>query len=121
MTWTVEYDRVNDVVVVRTFGVLALPELRQALDQAVGEAAAHGCDRFLCDDSQAAFALSTQEMADYPKHYRTAGMPDNSRFAVVFPLATAQTTLFQHAISGAGYAGRVCYTMDDAWRWLGQQ
>lgn len=95
MSWQIEYLEHARTVVVKTSGPQDIAMARQMVTEASDLAARFGAKRFLKDDRDSILELTAVEIYGFPRLLLEAGIPRDSRIAVIMNSGSSQAGDFQ--------------------------
>jgi hypothetical protein len=95
MSWQIEYLESARTVVVKTSGLQDIAMARQIVSEAANLAAKFDAKRFLKDDRDSILELTAVEIYGFPKLLLEAGIPRDSRIAVIRNADSSQAADFQ--------------------------
>jgi hypothetical protein len=95
MGWQIEYLEHERAVVIKTSGAQDIAMARQMAIEAADLATRFGAKRFLKDDRDSTLELTTVEIYGFPSVLLDAGIPRDSRIAVIMKAGSSQSAEFE--------------------------
>lgn len=118
MEWLIEYLAGEDIIYVKTSGVVTPEPANLMVKEIVEAAACHHCDRQIIDHRNASFALSVFEYYERPDVNMKIGASRKWKIAMVFGKLTEDTFFMETVFRNRGYNFRQFDDVDKARVWL---
>ena len=120
MQWQMTYDEADDILVVKTAGVIEIESATQMRNEGARLLKQHDCLCCLLDHTDLeADALQTLDIYNLPKRYAALGISHAMRMAVVVPPQFRKNMKFFEAVcQNNGYQVSVFFDHASALAWL---
>lgn len=118
LEWKIEYLAKEDLLYIKTCGVMTTESANTMLAEIVSAAKLHCCTRQLVDHRETKFGFSMVEYYERPRVNQKIGMEYTWRVAMVFPALTEETLFFETVFQNRGYTLRQFDDIDKAKEWV---
>ena len=115
-TWETSID--SGIALIKTSGEIDLGDFRELMRLMAGIEGELEITRFLIDNSDSTFTLSTTEIYGLPKDAKQLGLKRICVFALVFPFPTLDSNFMEIIAKNTGFTARVFKTTTEALSWL---
>ena len=121
MRWKINYLKEDNIVVVKTSGIITWEDNKQMSREALAASLKHGTNRVLVDHRAIQPNLSVLQIDNLPGMFREIGIGPKCRVAVLFDPTSPRSsnfTFFQHISIIASLQCRVFSERTEAMAWL---
>jgi len=120
MNWQMNYDETEQIIFIKTFGVLDITSANLMRTEGFGLIKQHNCLRCLVDHSEITEdVLSTLEIYDLPKRYKELGIPRRLKMALVIRGEfMANLKFYETVCQNNGYLVSIFFDKESALGWL---
>ena len=118
MEWTIEYLPDEDLLLIRTNGVMTKDTANEMVAGIVAAAQLHRCDRQIVDHRETTFAFSVLEYYERPDVNRKIGISHKWKIAMVFQELNQDTQFMENVFRNRGYNFRQFDTIEGAREWV---
>lgn len=121
MRWEIDYMKEDDIVTVKTSGIITWEDNKQMSREALADSIRHGTNKVLVDHRAIQPNLSVLQIDNLPEMFREIGIGPECRVAILFDPASPRSgnfTFFQHVSIIASLQFRVFSEHAEAIEWL---
>ena len=118
LDWNIEYLANEDLLYIKTCGVMTTEYANAMLAEIVEAAKRHCCARQLVDHRETKFGFSMIEYYERPRVNQKIGMEYTWRVAMVFQALTEETLFFETVFQNRGYTLRQYADINEAKKWV---
>lgn len=118
LQWKIEYLANEDLLYIKTCGVMTTEFANTMLAEIVEAAKRHCCKRQLVDHRETEFGFSMVEYYERPRVNQKIGMEYTWRVAMVFAALTEETLFFETVFQNRGYTLRQFDDIEKAKEWV---
>ncbi|HMZ06653.1 MAG TPA: hypothetical protein PK078_03470 [Anaerolineales bacterium] len=118
MEWTIEYLTDEDLLYIRTCGVMTRESADTMVKEIVEAAECHRCDRQIVDHRETLFAFSIIEYYERPDVNEKIGISRKWKIAMVFQELNENTQFMENVFHNRGYNFRQFNDLAEAKRWV---
>lgn len=118
MEWHIEYILDEDLIYVRTQGILTVDSANIMVGEIVEAAACHQCNRQIVDHRETTFALSVFEYYERPEVNSKIGISPKWKIAMVFKELDSNTLFMETVFRNRGYNFRQFDDVEKAKEWV---
>ncbi len=118
MEWTIEYIDIEDILYIKTKGVLTSESANTMVKEAVQAMASHQCSKQIVDHRETSFALNLIEYYERPAVNQQIGISRLWKIAMIFKELNEQTYFMETVFRNRGFDFRQFADMQEAKDWL---
>ncbi|HMU92062.1 MAG TPA: hypothetical protein PKE35_06735 [Anaerolineales bacterium] len=118
MNWQITYIADENLIYVKTSGVVTSEAANSMLKEIVEVAVCHQCDRQIIDHSGADFALRLFELYERPSINVRIGLSHKWKIAMIFSELTQNTFFMETVFRNRGYNFRQFDNLEKARTWI---
>jgi hypothetical protein len=118
MEWTIEYIVDEDVLYVKTRGVLTRESANVMVEDIVRAAGLHKCSKQIVDHRETTFALKLLEYYERPIINEQIGISYSWKIAMVFKELNKDTYFMETVFRNRGFQFQQFVNIEDAKAWL---
>ncbi|MBL8062937.1 MAG: hypothetical protein JNK32_07965 [Anaerolineales bacterium] len=118
MDWTIEFLEDEDLLYIRTQGIMTRDSANAMVKEIVQAAKCHHCDRQIVDHRKTTFAFSVMEYYERPAVNREIGISHTWKIAMVFQVLNEDTHFMETVFRNRGYDFRQFDDMNEAKSWV---
>ncbi len=121
MHWTIEYIADEDILYIKTSGVLTREPANAMVEEIVRAADTYQCNRQIVDHRETTFALKLLEYYERPALNQQIGISYSWKIAMVFKELNKDTYFMETVFRNRGFQFRQFLTVEEAKDWLKQK
>ena len=118
MDWTIDYLLDENLLYIRTQGVMTRASANAMVKEIVEAAGCHHCDRQIVDHRKTTFAFSIMEYYERPAVNREIGISHTWKIAMVFRELNEDTRFMETVFRNRGYNFRQFDDLEEARTWV---
>jgi hypothetical protein len=118
MEWTIEYIAVENILYIKTRGVLTAESANAMVKEAVQAMEAHQCNKQIVDHRETTFALNLLEYYERPAVNQQIGISRSWKIAMIFKELNEQTYFMETVFRNRGFDFHQFADIKEAKAWL---
>ena len=121
MEWKVEYLAAENILYVKTTGILTSGSANEMVKEIVSAVSRFQCKRQIIDHRETTFALTVSEYYQRPRINQEIGISRTWKIAMVFKELNQDTHFMETVFMNRGFTFRVFQDIAEARAWISKQ